>query len=358
MENSNVHRGVHALSEQATFAFEKARGRIKRFLHAASEKEIIFTRGATESINLIAQTYGEKNVNEGDEIIISAMEHHSNIVPWQALCERQGALLRVIPINDAGEIIFEEYEKLLTDRTKLVSIVHISNSLGTINPVKAVIDAAHTRGIPVLIDGAQAVAHVKVDVQALDCDFYVLSGHKLFGPTGIGVLYGKQALLETLPPYQFGGDMIKSVTFEKTLYQDLPYRFEAGTPHISGAIGLGAAIDYFERIDHDAMKTHENDLLSAATARVGEIDGVRLIGTAKEKTAVISFVIEHAHAHDVGTIMDREGVAIRTGHHCCQPVMARFGVAATARASFAFYNAPEEIDALVAGIHKVKEIFS
>jgi len=357
MENSNVHRGVHHLSEQATFAFEKARGQLKRFINAASEKEVIFTSGATDSINLVASTFGEMKVKEGDEVVISAMEHHSNIVPWQALCERKGAFLRVIPMNDRGELLMDEYEKLLNERTRLVCVVHVSNSLGTINPVKEMIASAHARGIPVLVDGAQAVSHIKVDVRDMDADFYAVSAHKIFGPTGTGFLYGKESILSTLPPYRYGGDMIKSVTFEKTLYQDLPYRFEAGTPHIAGVIGFGAAIDYFEKLNHADVAQYETELLNTATEALSAIDGVRLIGTAAKKTAVLSFLIEGAHAHDVGTIMDREGIAIRTGHHCCQPVMKHYGVPATARASFAFYNTEEEIDALIRGVHKVKEIF-
>lgn len=358
MENSNVHRGVHHLSEQATFAFEKARGQLKRFLNASTEKEIIFTGGATDSINLVASTFGEARVKAGDEIVISEMEHHSNIVPWQALCERKGALLRVIPMNDRGELLLDEYDKLLNEKTRIVCAVHVSNSLGTINPIKEMIATAHARGIPFLVDGAQAVSHIKVDVRDLDCDFYVASAHKIFGPTGIGILYGKESILSELPPYRYGGDMIKSVTFEKSLYQDLPYRFEAGTPHIAGAIGFGAAIEYFEKLNHEDVAQYETELLIKATRALSAIDGVRLIGTAEKKAAVVSFLIEGAHAHDVGTIMDREGVAIRTGHHCCQPVMKHFGVPATARASFAFYNTEGEIDALVRGVHKVKEIFN
>jgi cysteine desulfurase / selenocysteine lyase len=355
---SNVHRGVHLLSQQSTDAYEKARGKVQNFLNAKSSQEIIFTRGTTEGINLIAQTYGQQHIQAGDEILISAMEHHSNIVPWQMLCAQKGATLNVIPINDAGEILLDEYEKLLSERTRLVGIVHLSNALGTINPVRQMIEMAHRRGIPVLVDGAQAVPHIAADVQALDCDFYVFSGHKLFGPTGIGVLYGKKELLETMPPYQGGGDMILSVSFEKTEYNVLPFRFEAGTPNIAGAIALGAAIDYVQEIGLDQIAAHEDQLLTQATEALAEIPGIRLIGTARNKASVLSFLIEGVHPHDIGTILDQEGIAIRAGHHCAQPVMKRFGVPATARASFAFYNTPQEVDALVAGIRKVQEVFS
>ncbi len=356
-ENSNIHRGVHHLSEQATFAYEKVRGSLKRFLHTKAEKEIVFVRGATEALNLIAWSWGGANIGEGDEVVISAMEHHSNIVPWQALCLQKGAVLRVIPMNDRGELLMDEYEKLLNPRTKVVSVVWVSNSLGTINPIREIVKKAHDHGAIAVVDGAQAVSHLKVDVQELDCDFFVLSGHKLFGPTGVGALYGKYEILEKMPPYQYGGDMIRSVTFEQTLYQDPPFRFEAGTPHIAGVIGLGAAIEYLEKIGLDAVAAHESELLALATAVVGNLPGVRLIGTAAEKAAVLSFVIDGVHAHDIGTIMDREGVAIRTGHHCTQPVMQRFGVPATARASFALYNIKDEIEALVRGIHRVGEVF-
>jgi cysteine desulfurase / selenocysteine lyase len=355
---SNVHRGVHLLSQQSTDAYEKARDKVQNFLNAKSSQEIIFTRGTTEGINLVAQTYGQQHVQAGDEILISAMEHHSNIVPWQMLCAQKGAILKVIPINDAGEILLEEYEKLLSERTRLVGIVHLSNALGTINPIRPMIEMAHQRGIPVLVDGAQAVPHIAADVQALDCDFYVFSGHKLFGPTGIGVLYGKQELLETMPPYQGGGDMILSVSFEKTEYNVLPFRFEAGTPNIAGAIALGAAIDYVQEIGLDQISAYEDQLLAHATEAITEIPGIRLIGTARNKASVLSFLIKGVHPHDIGTILDREGIAIRAGHHCAQPVMKRFGVPATARASFAFYNTLEEVDALVAGIRKVQEVFS
>ncbi len=357
LENSNVHRGVHALSEQATADYEGARVKVQRFLNAASPREIIFVRGTTEGINLVAHSYGRRHVGEGDEVLITGMEHHSNIVPWQILCEEKGARLRVAPINDRGELILNEFEKLLGPRTRLVSVAHVSNALGTVNPVRRIIEMAHRRNIPVLIDGAQAAPHLKIDVQALDADFYVISSHKMYGPTGVGVLYGKAALLEAMPPYQGGGDMIASVTFEKTTYNTLPYKFEAGTPHIAGVIGLGAAIDYLNALDLERAADYEHDLLDYATGAVSRVPGIRLIGTAHEKTAVLSFVVEGVHAHDVGTILDQEGIAVRTGHHCAQPVMERFGVPATARASFAFYNTREEIDALAAGLEKVRRIF-
>lgn len=357
MENSNVHRGLHALSEQATQDFEEARTKIKRFLNAAEDHEIIFVRGATEGINLVSNSYGRQRLGEGDEIIISGMEHHSNIVPWQMLCEERGARLRIIPINDDGELLLEEYERLLGPRTKLVSIVHVSNSLGTINPIKKIVEMAHSRGVPVLVDGAQAVPHIVVDVRDLGCDFYVFSGHKVFGPTGIGALYGRSELLQAMPPYQGGGDMIKAVTFEKTIYNSLPYKFEAGTPNIAGAIGLGAAIDYVNSVGLDRISAYERELLEYGTERLIAIEGLRLIGTANKKASVLSFVLENAHPHDIGTILDSEGIAIRTGHHCTQPLMDRFCIPATARASLAFYNTKEEIDALVGGIHKVIEVF-
>jgi len=358
MENSNVHRGVHYLSEQATQDYEGARTKIRRLLNASDDREIIFVRGTTEGINLVAQSYGRPNIGQGDEVIISAMEHHSNIVPWQILCQERGAHLRVIPMNDAGELLMDEYEKLLGPRTKLVSIVHISNSLGTINPIEQIIAMAHSRRVPVLVDGAQSAPHMVVDVRKLDCDFFVFSGHKLYGPTGIGVLYGKANLLEAMPPYQGGGDMIRAVTFEKTLYNVLPYKFEAGTPNIAGTIGLGAAIDYVTDLGLDRTSAYEQELLEYATKRLSAISGLRLIGTAREKASILSFILEGIHPHDVGTILDSEGIAIRTGHHCCQPVMDRLGVAATARASLAFYNTEAEIDALVKGIDKVIEVFS
>jgi len=357
-ENSNVHRGVHFLSDLATQAYEGARIRVRQFLNATHDREIIFTRGTTESINLVAHSFGRSRLRAGDEILISAMEHHSNIVPWQMVCEEKGARLRVIPINDAGELILEEYERLVSDRTKLVSVVYVSNALGTINPVRQIIALAHRRGIPVLLDGAQAAPHLRVDVQELDCDFYAFSGHKLFGPTGIGILYGKTDLLEAMPPYQGGGDMISAVTFEKTIYNSLPYKFEAGTPHIAGAIGLGAAIDYVQRIGLDRIAAYEHDLLAYGTGLLSAIPGLRIIGTAREKAGVLSFVLEGIHAHDVGTILDHEGIAIRAGHHCAMPVMKRFGVPATARASLAFYNTREELEALAKGLHKVIEVFA
>jgi len=356
-ENSNVHRGVHFLSQLATEEYEKARLAVQRFLNAAEPREIIFVRGTTEGINLVASSFGRSNVHAGDEILISAMEHHSNIVPWQMLCEEKGAVLRVIPINDAGELRLDELEKLLSSKTRLVALVHLSNALGTLNPVRPIIEMAHRRGIPVLLDGAQAAPHLKVDVRELDCDFYAFSGHKLYGPTGIGVLYGKAALLEAMPPYQGGGEMISSVTFEKTTYNTIPNKFEAGTPHVAGAVGLAAAIDYLSALDRDAVEAYEHDLLSYAAEALRQIAGLRIIGTAREKAGVISFVLEGIHPHDIGTIVDQEGIAIRTGHHCAQPVMDRFGVPATARASLAFYNTKEEIDALVSSLHKVKEVF-
>jgi cysteine desulfurase/selenocysteine lyase len=353
---SNVHRGVHDLSERATQAYEAARVKLQRFLNAAESREIIFVRGTTEAINLVASTYGRKNVGAGDEVLISAMEHHSNIVPWQMLCEEKGASLRVAPISDRGELILEEFEKLLGPRTKLVAVTHVSNVLGTINPVREIVARAHRRNIPVLLDGAQAAPHVAVDVRALDCDFYTISGHKLFAPTGIGALYGKAKLLEAMPPYQGGGDMIASVTFEKTIYNSLPYKFEAGTPNIAGTLGLSAAIDYLNQLGFDRFAPHEHELLVYATEALARIPGLRIIGTAKEKAAVISFVLDGLHPHDVGTVLDQEGIAVRTGHHCAQPLMERFQVPATTRASLAFYNTFEEVDALVKGIHKVKEL--
>ena len=357
-ENANIHRGVHALSERATAAYEAAREKIRSFINAGSDKEIIFVRGTTEAINLVAQSYGRTFLKAADEIIVSAMEHHSNIVPWQMLCEQTGAKLRVIPINHEGEMVLEEYLRLLTDRTKFVSVTHVSNALGTIVPVKEIVAAAHARGVPVLLDGAQAVPHLRVDVQDLGCDFYAFSGHKMFGPTGIGVLYGRRDLLEKMPPYQGGGDMISLVTFEKTHYNVLPYKFEAGTPHIAGVIGLAASIDYLLAFDWNALAAHEHRLLGCATDALASIDGVRIIGTAKEKAGVLSFVLDHVHAHDVGTILDQEGVAVRAGHHCAMPVMQRFGVPATTRASFAFYNTTEEIDALARAVHRVRKVFS
>jgi len=356
-ENANIHRGIHYLSQQATDAYDDARVAIQRFLGAKESREIIFVRGATEGINLVAQSYGRTFLKAGDEIIITAMEHHSNIVPWQILCEQIGAKLRIAPINDTGELLLGEYEKLLSKKTKFVSISHISNTLGTINPVKQIIEMTHRIGAPVLVDGAQSVPHIPVDLQELDCDFFVFSGHKMFGPTGIGVLYGKAELLERMPPYQGGGDMISSVTFEKTTYNKLPFKFEAGTPHISGVIGLGAAIGYISKIGLEKIATYEQELLSYTTKVLSEVKGLRMIGTAKKKASIVSFVLDGIHAHDVGTILDQAGIAIRAGHHCAMPVMDRFGVPATARASFAFYNTKEEIDRLVQGIHNVLEVF-
>jgi cysteine desulfurase/selenocysteine lyase len=355
---ANIHRGVHELSQRSTAAYEETRSKAKRFLNSRTTDELIFVRGTTEGINLVSSAWGRKNVKAGDEIIISAMEHHSNIVPWQMLCEEKDAKLRVIPMNDRGELILEEYEKLLGPRTRMVAVAHVSNALGTINPVSQIIEMAHKAGALALIDGAQAAPHMKVDVQALDADFYTLSGHKVFGPTGIGILYGKTTLLNAMPPYQGGGDMIRTVTFEKTTYNDIPYKFEAGTPNIAGGIGLGAALDYMTAIGIDKIAAYEHDLLLYGTEALSQIPGLRLIGTAKEKAAVLSFVIEGIHPHDIGTVLDRQGIAVRTGHHCAQPVMDWFHVPATTRASLAFYNTVGEIDALVAGLHKVKEIFS
>lgn len=357
-ENANIHRGVHALSERATKSFEDARTKVKRFINAADAHEIVFVRGTTEAINLVAQTFGRTRLKAGDEVLISALEHHSNIVPWQMLADQVGIRLDVIPMTDAGELRLDQYEALLTTRTKLVSLVHVSNSLGTINPVQEMVAIARSRGIPVLLDGAQAVPHLKVDVQALDCDFYAFSGHKMFGPTGIGVLYGKRALLESMPPYQGGGDMISSVTFEKSDYNVVPYKFEAGTPNITGAVGLGAAIDYLDGLDWPAVQAYEHELLAYGTEQLSTLTGVRILGTAASKASVLSFVMEHVHPHDIGTILDQEGVAIRTGHHCTQPVMHRLGVPATARASLAFYNTRDEIDTLIAALGKVQEIFT
>ncbi len=356
-ENASIHRGIHFLSERATQAYEEVRATVARFLGTADASEIVFVRGTTEAINLVAQSYGRKFIGEGDEIIVSAMEHHSNIVPWQILREQVGADLRVIPMNDHGELLVDEYERLFSDRTKLVAVTHVSNALGTINPVGEIIQIAHRHGVPVLVDGAQAVSHLEVDVGEIDCDFYAFSGHKLYGPTGVGVLYGKASLLDAMPPYQGGGDMISSVTFEKTLYNVLPYKFEAGTPNIAGTIGLGAAIDYLSEVPLDLVAARERELLAYATEAVSAINGVRIIGTAREKAAVLSFVLDGVHAHDVGTILDQDGIAIRTGHHCAMPVMERFGVPATARASLALYNTREEVDALVGAIEKVKRVF-
>ena len=357
-EHSNIHRGVHYLSQKATTAYEGAREKVKRFINARDVRECIFVRGTTEGINLVMHGYGRKFINAGDEIIISAMEHHSNIVPWQMLCEEKGARLRVIPMNDAGELLLDEYDGLLNERTKMVAVMHVSNALGTINPIKEMIAQAHKYGVPVLIDGAQAAPHMPVDVQDLDCDFYVFSGHKMFAPTGSGVVYGKLEILETMNPFQGGGDMIKTVTFEKSTYADLPSRLEAGTPAIASQIGLGAAIDYLNSIGRERAAAYEAELLRYATERVSAIEGVRIIGTAKQKASVLSFVIDDIHPHDIGTILDQEGIAVRAGHHCAQPVMQRFNVPATARASFAFYNTREEVDVLARTIERVIEIFS
>ncbi len=355
--NANIHRGVHALSQEATEAFEGARIQIKQFINSIGKNQIIFTRGTTESINLVASSYGRWKIKEGDEIIISHMEHHSNIVPWQMLCQEKKAKLQIIPINDSGEIIYEEFEKLVNEKTKFISIVYVSNSLGTINPVKKIIDHAHKFNVPVLLDAAQAVNHIKVDVQELDCDFLAFSGHKIYGPTGIGALYGKVELLDAMPPYQGGGDMISKVTFEKTTYNELPHKFEAGTPDIAGAIGLGAAIEYVNKVGIENIKEHEHSLLEYATKKISEVPGLRIIGNAKEKTSVLSFVLHKIHPHDIGTFLDFEGVAIRTGHHCTQPLMKRFNIPATSRASFAMYNTKEEVDVLVNGLKKIIEAF-
>jgi cysteine desulfurase / selenocysteine lyase len=355
-DNANIHRGVHLLSQRATRAFEAARNALHAFLNSSHASEIVFVRGATEAINLVAQTYGRAQIGAGDEVLITAMEHHSNIVPWQILCEEKGATLTVAPIDERGELLLDEFRRLLTPRTKIVSIAHVSNALGTVNPVKEIVRMAHDIGAVVLVDGAQAVPHMQVDVQDLACDFYAFSGHKMYGPTGIGALYGKAALLDQMPPYQGGGDMISSVTFEKTIYNEVPHKFEAGTPDIAGAIGLGAAIAYIRSLGMDAIEVHERELLRYGTERLSAIPGLRIVGTSREKAGVISFVMEGIHPHDVGTILDQEGIAVRTGHHCAQPVMERYGIPATVRASFALYNTAEEIDALARGIHKVKEV--
>ena len=357
-DNANVHRGVHTLSQRATDDYENARSKIRSFVNAASDQEIIYTRGTTESINLVAQTFGKQNIGPGDEIIVSNMEHHSNIVPWQILCEEKGSKLRVVPIDDSGELLVDEFEAMLGPRTKLVSITHVSNALGTIVPAERIVELAHAQGVPVLLDGAQAVPHMRVDVRSLDCDFYVFSGHKLFGPTGIGVLYGKAELLDSMSPYQGGGEMIKSVTFEKTIYADLPYKFEAGTPNIAGAIGLGEAIDYVEALGFDRIMAHEQELLDYGARALSSIEGIQIIGTAAHKSGILSFIMDGVHPHDIGTILDAEGIAVRTGHHCAQPVMERFQIPATARASLAMYNTKEDIDALVLGIDRVIEVFS
>ena len=356
--NANIHRGVYLLSEEATAAYDLARGKVQGLLNARAAHEIIFTRNSTESINLVAQSYGRQNLGPGDEILITHMEHHSNIVPWQLLCEQVGARLCVAPIDDDGTLQLDEFQRLISPRTRLVAVVHLSNSLGTINPVQDIVRMAHARGVPVLIDGSQSVYHMPVDVQALDCDFYVFTGHKLYGPTGIGVLYGRESLLEQMPPYQGGGDMIRSVTFDKTTYAELPHKFEAGTPHIAGAIGLGAAVDYLLSVGFEGIGRHEADLLAYGTNALSEVKGLRLIGTSPNKASILSFVMDGAHPHDIGTIVDADGIAIRTGHHCTQPVMDRFGVPATSRASIAMYNTHEEIDALVKALEHVRETFA
>ncbi|HEX8336779.1 MAG TPA: cysteine desulfurase [Pyrinomonadaceae bacterium] len=357
-EHSNIHRGVHYLSQRATSAFEGAREKVRRFINAREARECIFVRGVTEGVNLVMHGYGRKFVGEGDEVVVSEMEHHSNLVPWQMLCEEKGARLRVIPMNDAGELILDEFDALLNERTKLVCVGHVSNSLGTINPVKEIVARAHKVGVPVLVDGAQGAPHLKVDVQDLDCDFYAVSGHKMFAPTGSGVLYGKAEWLEKMNPFLGGGSMIRTVTFERSTYAAIPDKFEAGTPAIASAIGLGAAIDYLNSIDREAAHAHERELLAYATQQLSAVEGVRIIGTAREKASVLAFVLDEVHPHDVGTILDQEGIAIRAGHHCAQPVMQHFGVPATARASFAFYNTKEEVDSLVAAVQKVIEVFA
>ena len=357
-DSSNVHRAVHVLSDRATKAYEGARTTVKQYINARSEREIIFVRGTTEAINLVMNSFVRPRVKAGDEILISALEHHSNIVPWQLLAEQTGSRLVVAPIDDRGELILEEFERRLGPRTALVAVAHISNALGTIMPVHEIVQMAHARGVPVLIDGAQAISHLHVDVRELDCDFYAFSGHKVFGPTGIGVLYGRESLLEQMPPYQGGGDMIRSVTFEKTIYNELPYKFEAGTPHIAGAIGLGAALDYVSRVGLVRAAAHERELLDYGTASLDAVPGLRLIGTAREKVGVLSFVLDGVHPHDVGTVLDRDGIAVRTGHHCAQPVMDRFGVPATTRASLALYNSKAELDALAHGIRRVQKLFA
>ncbi|MDF1689982.1 MAG: cysteine desulfurase [Cycloclasticus sp.] len=355
-DNANIHRGVHTLSERATLSYENARKKVQTFLNASSEKEIVFARGATEAINLVANAFAEK-ISVGDEILITAMEHHSNIVPWQMLCEKTGAKLKVAPINEQGELVFEEFEALISNKTKFAAISHMSNALGTINPIQQMIELLHQHNIPVLVDGAQAIPHIAVDVQALDCEFYVFSGHKLYAPTGIGALYGKMEQLEQMAPYQGGGDMISVVTFDKTVYSKVPYKFEAGTPNIAGTIGLGAAIDYVNKIGIGAIAAHENSLLEYATEQAKRIKKLRIIGTAKNKGAILSFVLEGIHPHDIGTMMDHQGIAVRAGHHCAMPVMDFFGVPATARASFAMYNTHQEVDALMAGIENLIEMF-
>ena len=354
---ANIHRGVHLLSVESTEAYEAAREKVRSYVNAAESREIVFVRGTTEAVNLVAQTYGRQNVRAGDEVLITALEHHSNIVPWQLLCEEKGAKLRVAPIDRTGTIDLDALRDLLTERTRIVAVAHVSNALGTLNPIREIVEIAHARGVPVLVDGAQAIARLPVDVQALGCDFYAFSSHKVYGPSGVGVLWGRAALLDAMPPWQGGGDMISSVTFEKTTYNVLPYKFEAGTPNIAGAIGLGAALDYVRALGLDRIARHEEALLAQATRAVGAIPGVKLVGTAREKVAVLSFTMDCVHPHDIGTVLDRNGIAVRTGHHCAQPVMDFFGVPATARASFALYNTAQEVDALVAGIEDVRRMF-
>lgn len=356
--NANIHRGVHFLSEHATEEHETARKTVQQFVNTSRPEEIVFVRGTTEAINLVAQTYGRTNVHAGDEVLVSAMEHHSNIVPWQILCDQQRARLRVIPINDQGELLLEELRKLLSPRTKILAVAHVSNALGTINPIREIVRIAHARNVPVLVDGAQAVPHIKVDVKDLECDFYAFSSHKMYGPMGMGVLCAKYDLLNQMPPYQGGGDMIRSVTFEKTTYNQLPYKFEAGTPDVAGAIGLAAAINYLNSLGIENLAAHEHELLAYATVALSNVPGIRVIGNAKKKAAVLSFVMEGVHPHDIGTILDQEGIAVRTGHHCAQPIMQRFGIPATVRASFGLYNTKTEVDALVAGMQKVREVFA
>lgn len=355
--NANVHRGLHTLSDRATEAYENAREKVRHFINAHSTREIVFVRGATEAINLVASSFGQMVVNEGDEIVISALEHHANIVPWQLLCQQKKAHLRVVPVFDNGELDLDAYRKIMTDRTKLVALTHVSNAIGTVNPLREMIEIAHEKGVPILVDGAQAVPHQTVDVRSLQCDFYVFSGHKMYGPTGIGVLYAKEDLLTAMPPYQGGGEMIKQVSFDQSTFNDLPFKFEAGTPNIAGAIGLGAAIDYLSTLDFAQITRYEQQLLNYATEKLSAIEGLRIIGEAANKAPVISFVLDNVHPHDIGTILDHQGIAVRAGHHCAMPLMERFGVSATVRASFAFYNTFTEINSLVAGIHEVKRIF-
>jgi len=356
--NANIHRGIHYLAEKATAAFEETRKTVRAFLNAASTEEIIFTYGTTDSINLVAKTFGRKFLKEGDEILISTLEHHSNIVPWQMLCEEKGCVLKVIPVDDNGDLILEEFDRLLSEKTRLVSVVHVSNALGTINPVEYIIKKAHEAGAKVLVDGAQACSHIPVDVQQLDADFYVLSAHKLFGPTGTGILYGKKELLLAMPPFRGGGEMIKEVTFEKTTYADLPYKFEAGTPNIADVVAFRYALDYFNALDHEGLKQHEQELLQYATEKLEAIEGLKIIGKARRKISVVSFVLENIHPQDIGIILDQQGIAVRTGHHCTQPLMQRFGIPGTVRASFAPYNTKEEIDRLVSGLEKVKKFLA